>query len=121
MTKKSAEKTKETLEVIVTFRLSKSEFSPYEKLIESSGLAKSKVMREVFIAKSDKAVLPKTQSKDSKRLLFLANKTSNNINQLARKLNMDYNKGIVTEKTYTLLLNNLINIERSLFSAVEKC
>jgi hypothetical protein len=118
MTKKH---TKENKEIVVTFRLSQSEFSPYEKLIKDSGLKKSRVMREVFIAKSGKTSLPKTQTKDSKRLLFLANKTSNNINQLARKLNMDYNNGIVNEKTYTLLLNNLINIERSLFSAIEKC
>ena len=121
MKKKSNETSKENKNVKITFRLSQSEFEPYEKLINESGLKTSKVMREVFIAKAGKVELPKTQSKDSKRLLFLANKASNNINQLARKLNMDHNKGIVNERTYSLLLNNLINIERSLFSAIEKC
>lgn len=112
---------KENKKIIVTFRLSQSEFLPYEKLINDSGLTKSRVMREVFIAKSDKAVLPKQPSADSKRLVFLANKTSNNINQLARNLNSDHLEGIVNEKTYKTLLNNLINIERSFYHAIEKC
>lgn len=121
MKKQPSTKGKENKEIVVTFRLSQSEFAPYKKLIKESGLKKSRVMREVFIAKSDKAVLPKQKSVDSKRLVFLANKTSNNINQLARKLNVDYLQGIVNEKTYTTLLNNLINIERSFYNAIEKC
>ncbi len=107
--------------VKITFRLSESEFKPYEKVIAKSGLKTSQVMREVFIEKSDKVVLPKQQSSDSKRLVFLANKASNNINQIAKKLNIDHLEGTVNEKTYTALLNNLINIERSFFNAIKKC
>lgn len=118
MTKKN---TDEKLDIVVTFRLSETEFKPYKKLIDESGLSKSKVMREVFIAKSDKAVLPKTQSVDSKRLVFLANKASNNLNQIAHKFNLAHNKGKVTERTYTSLLNSIINIENVFIEASKKC
>jgi len=112
---------KENKEVVVTFRLSESEFAPFKKQIEESGLSKSRVMREVVIAKADKVVMPKTQSEDSKRLVFLANKASNNINQLAKKLHLDSQKGVVNSATYSTLLNNLINLERLFFASVKKC
>lgn len=118
MTKKIS---KSNLEVVVTFRMSAEEFAPYKKLIEDSGMSKSSVMRNVFISKSENATLPKQPNKDTKRIVFLANKTSNNVNQLARKLNIDSLKGKVNKSTYSLMLNNLINIERSFISAIEKC
>jgi len=118
MTKKAH---KEKKEIVITFRLSESEYAPYKKLINDSGFKKSRVMREIFIAKAGNTSLPKTQTKDNKRLVFLANKTSNNINQLARKLNAAYKDGTVNANTYTLLLNNLINVERSFFNAIKKC
>jgi hypothetical protein len=121
MTKKTTKKAKDNKSVKITFRLSASEFNPYKKIMKSSNLKISELMREVFIAKSDKVVLPKKQSEDSKRLLFLANKASNNINQLAKKINNDHKKGVLNDKKYTSLLNNLINIERSFYYAIDKC
>ena len=78
-------------------------------------------MREVFIAKADKAQVPVKVSKDNKRLLFLANKASNNINQLAHRINLDNKKGKINESTYKSLLNSLINIERLFVAAADKC
>ncbi|MGO3848716.1 MAG: hypothetical protein ACTJIB_10595 [Pseudoalteromonas prydzensis] len=114
-------KTRENKSVKITFRISQADFAPYEKLISESNLKTSEVMREVFLAKSDKAVLPKKQSVDSKRLVFLANKASNNLNQIAHKFNLAHNKGKVTERTYTSLLNSIINIENVFIEASKKC
>jgi hypothetical protein len=114
-------KQKSNKNIVCTFRLSEEEYKPYEKIVARSGLKRSEVLREVVVSKSAKTVLPKKQSVDSKRLVFLANKASNNINQIARKLNIDEKKGIVNEVTYKKILNNLINIERSLMSAIDKC
>lgn len=122
MTKNKTVKTlKENKDEVVTFRLSENQFKPFKVLIEKSGFKKGKVIREILLSKSKTASLPKSQSKENKRLVFLANKTSNNINQLARKLNIDYKDGIVTEATYKTLLNNLINIEKSFSKAIERC
>ena len=113
--------TKEKLEHVVTFRLSDSEFAPYKKIIDEGNLNKSKLFREVFIAKSGMIELPKDQGLDNKRLLFLASKASNNINQIARKLNNAYRGGLISEKIYVETLNNLVSLERSFGQAILKC
>lgn len=113
--------TQEKLVKIVTFRLSESEFEPYKKILDETDIKKSRLFREVFIAKSGAIELPKEQSKSTKRLLFLASKASNNINQIARKLNNAYRTGIINEKVYLETLNNLISLERSFAGAIDKC
>ncbi len=121
MKKKQQQKPSEKKDIVVTFRLSSSEFTPYEKLIKKSGMSRSGLMREVVIARSDNVSLPKQQNPDSKRMLFLANKASNNINQMAKKLNNAHKKGVVNDSIYKTILNNLINIERSFYNAIDKC
>jgi len=112
---------KEKLTEIVTFRLSESEYSPYKTILEETNIKRSKLFRDVFIAKSDVVQLPPENTKANKRLLFLASKTSNNINQIARKLNAAYRGGVISETIYIETLNNLISIERSLVGAIDKC
>lgn len=112
---------KEKKDIVVTFRLSFSEFQPFQEIIKKTGINKSKLMRNVVIAKTENIVLPKESSVDIKRILFLANKTSNNINQIAKRINYDYMIGKLDDKKYKTILNNLINIERSFFYAIDKC
>ncbi|MDM1708935.1 hypothetical protein [Thiopseudomonas alkaliphila] len=50
----------------------------------------------------------KIKSSDEKqRLIYLFNKTSNNVNQLAHRANLDYNTGTISEATYSNILNQL--------------
>ncbi|RMT27412.1 Relaxosome component, partial [Pseudomonas savastanoi] len=56
-------------------------------------------------------LLKAAKPQDYHRLLFFYNKTSNNINQLAHKVNSAHRNGIISEKTYTLWLNKLTAIE----------
>ncbi|OEF62202.1 hypothetical protein OAA_18540 [Vibrio cyclitrophicus 1F175] len=112
---------KDKLTELVSFRISESEYEPYRLMIENTGIKKSKLMRDVFIAKSGCMVEPKEDPKDKKRLMFLASKTSNNINQLAKKVNQAYRAGVVSERVYRETLNNLISIEKSFSGAIKKC
>lgn len=112
---------KEALTNIVTFRLSDAEYAPYQSILDTGSITKSKLFREVFIAKGDIIELPKFQSNDNKRLMFLANKASNNINQIARKLNNAYRGGVINERVYIETLNTLISLERGFGKAIEKC
>lgn len=118
---KDLKMTKENRKKIITFRLSDSEYEPYEKKLKKLNMTKSSFFREVFITKSDSVHIAKEKTQDNKRLLFLANKSSNNINQIAKKLNSAYRSGVVTEKVYLETLNNLISLERSFGKALEKC
>jgi predicted xylose isomerase-like sugar epimerase len=113
--------TKEKLTETVSFKLSESQFAPYKAILEATEIKKSKLFREVFIAKAGEVVLSKEQTKDNKRLLFLASKTSNNINQLARQLNKAYRGGIVSESVYVEMLNNLVSIEKTFAGAIDQC
>lgn len=46
-------------------------------------------------------------SEEKQRLIYLFNKTSNNINQLAHRANVDFNAGTISEATYSGILNQL--------------
>lgn len=113
---------KENLSEVITFRLSEAEYKPYKALLKKSNMKRSKFFREVFISKSENITLKKQQkAADNKRMLFLASKTSNNINQIAKKLNKAYRGGVVNETTYQEVLNNLISVERSFSKSLSKC
>lgn len=112
---------KEIFDVPVSFKISKAQWAPYEKIIEQTGIKKGTLMREVFVSKSGDLLLADKQTQDNKRLLFLASKSSNNINQVAKKLNEAYRGGIVSEALYVDILNRLIGIEKTFQSALDKC
>lgn len=112
---------KDKLVEVITFRLTAKEYAPYREIVKKTKKNKSKIMRDIFISKSDSIIVPADNSKTIKRLLFLANKTSNNTNQIAKKLNAAYKGGVVSESVYIATLNNLISIERSIGKAIDKC
>ncbi|MCT7947705.1 MobC family plasmid mobilization relaxosome protein [Shewanella septentrionalis] len=111
----------EKLEHLVTFRLSESEYAPYKAILKQTKISRSKLFRSVFITKSALIEVPAPPRPELARLVFLASKTSNNINQIARKLNNAYSTGAISEKVFIETLNNLVSIERSFTSAVDKC
>ena len=105
--------TKELLVKTVSFRLSEKEYRPYGDLIRIHGYKKSKLFRDIFIDKSEKIIAPKIQSKENKRLVFLANKSANNINQIAKKLNESHRNGVINDRLYVEILNRLISVEKT--------
>jgi hypothetical protein len=112
---------KENKSITVTFRLSGSEYEPYKKLLEATEIKRSALFRQIFIAKGDVLKLDTAVPKDQTRLLFIANKASNNINQLARHVNVAHKSGMVNEKLYVDTLNKLISLERYFKGALDKC
>jgi hypothetical protein len=60
-----------------------------------------------------------SQQQDYKRCLFYLHKTSNNMNQIARRLNADNAKGIISDALYKKLLNALIGIRNTLQDMTE--
>ena len=73
------------------------------------------------ISKGGTIELKGDKPKINKRMIFLASKASNNINQIARKLNSSHRGGVVSEKTYVDILNKLITIESAYIKAMNKC
>ena len=112
---------KENKSITVTFRLSESEYEPYKKLLESTEIKRSALFRQIFIAKGDILKLDTAVPKDQSRLLFIANKASNNINQIARSLNVAHKSGAVNDRVYVDALNKLISLEKYFKGALDKC
>ncbi|MGF1871970.1 MobC family plasmid mobilization relaxosome protein [Photobacterium indicum] len=106
---------------LVSFRLTKDEYRPYKLIVEKTDLSKSDLFRRVFLSKDLTFNVKENKPIDYTRLVFYFNKSSNNINQIAHKINEAHRSGVVSERLYTDTLNRLITIERLLKKGLDKC
>lgn len=108
---------------VITFRLTESEYEPYKKIFETSDLSKSEFFRHVFLKSKDNFTFDINEKRpvDYDKLVFLSNKTANNINQIAKRLNTDAKKGIITQRSYNIAINYLISVESQLKRMLDKC
>lgn len=105
--------------IVVAFRLSEEEFKPFADLLADSTMSKSDFFREVFLARNINITLERKASPEYGRLLFLMNKASNNINQIAKRINIDYKAGLVSESRYSKIINELISLNSLLKGIVD--
>lgn len=99
---------------VVSFRLSEDEFRPYAEILEGSTLSRSEFFRSVFLQHKFVFTLKEKPTPDFKKCVFYYNKASNNLNQLAHKINSAYQSGVITESLFVRLLNSLIDIRNLL-------
>lgn len=102
-----------------SFRLTDEEAAIFEEKIAASNMSKSEFFREVFINSNVNLTVKAAPSKDYQRLLFFTNKASNNLNQLAHKVNVHHLNGKVSERLYRKYLNTLISIRDILLAGVD--
>ncbi len=112
---------KENRNVPISFRLTESEYEPFKLILETTELTRTAFFRRVFLNNEYQFDVKERPAKEYDRLLFLFNKSSNNLNQVAHKLNSAYRSGVVSEKVYLETLNNLVSIECLLRGALDKC
>lgn len=98
--------------IVISFRVSESDFEPYADPISKSGMTRSAFFYKLFIESKDRIVIAekKTATKDYSSYLFIVNKVSNNINQLARSFNSAEKAGLITGVSYLKGLNTLNSI-----------
>lgn len=116
--------TKEVASITCSFKLTPSDWQPYEKIIKDTGIKKGTLLRNVFISKSNNIDINKVATKsvvhkDIKRITFLINKSSNNLNQIAHNINSAYRTGIISESVFIESLNKLITIENTLLGLLD--
>lgn len=58
-------------------------------------------------------------SEEKKQVLYLFNKTSNNINQLAHRANLEYKAGIISDETYQTILDELHDLKQAMTELVK--
>lgn len=97
----------EKLSHTVAFRLTDGDFLRYKRKFAASGFNQSEFFREHVLSNTTQVVARPVVSVDTKRTVFLLQKASNNLNQLAHRVNSEYLTGLVSEHTYVAILDQL--------------
>ncbi len=91
----------------VSFRLAKADHADFVAKVQASGLKESAFLRDCVLGNKTQIVAKPKANADIQRLLYLSNKVSNNVNQLAHRVNTDHLAGKINEAAYERLLIEL--------------
>ncbi|EPY8187188.1 DUF6290 family protein [Escherichia coli] len=107
---------------VISLRLTDEEYQSFHQYLTSLDVSRSEFFRMLILNRLDDipALKPKRPT-DYRELLRLFNKSSNNINQIAKKINTEYRNGFISESTYLRYLNVLVNIRDAFVTGVDKC
>lgn len=114
-------KSKEKKDVPISFRLTKSEYEPYKDILEKTDLSKTDFFRGVFLQKQYTFNVQECKPVEYGKLIFIFNKTSNNINQIAKRLNAENKEGIISQRSYNIAINELITMQSQLKRILDAC
>jgi len=103
----------------VSFRLTAADHAAYLTKVDASGLKPSEFFRDAVLTNRTQIVARPKASPERGRLLYLFNKTSNNINQLAHRANADHLAGVISEATYTRILTDLHGLAHYMKAAIK--
>jgi hypothetical protein len=109
---------KETLSERVSFRLNKKDYAFYKNKVADSGLSPSEFFRTAVLTNQTQ-IISKKYTPEKKQMIYLLSKTSNNINQLAYRINADHAVGRISDQSYVDLLRALEGIFNSLKAVVK--
>ncbi|WP_454862587.1 plasmid mobilization protein [Paraburkholderia fungorum] len=104
----------------IAFRLSDADRAAYLAKVEQSGMTQSEFFRQAVLTNRTQVIARPVASADRKRLLYIFNKTSNNLNQIAHRANSEHVRGKLSEATYEQLLTQLQLIGQYLRSTINQ-
>lgn len=116
---KQPKQKKATLTKPVSFRLPEADHAAWMQKVNASGLKPSVFFRECVLQNKTQVIARPKASPERERLVYLFNKASNNINQLARRANADHLSGVISEKTYTGILSELNELTHYLKATIK--
>lgn len=114
----SSRKEKEALSKPVAFRLPASAYSEFKQKVEASGLSASEFFRQAILKNKTNIVARQTLTEDYRALTRYYRATSNNMNQIAYRANLDNLHRRLNDKAYVQILEELRAIERQLAEAL---
>lgn len=104
---------------MVSARFTDEEYEPLKKILESTEVSKSELLRLLVLNKVDSLPSKRKVTPDLRGMLRVYNKTGNNINQLAKRVNTAHKNGVITEQHFRRWLNDLNRILESLNRGVD--
>jgi Bacterial mobilisation protein (MobC) len=105
---------KDKLTRLVSFRLTDADHQAYLEKVEASGLKPSTFFRDCVLTNRTQIIARPKSSLEKSRLLYLFNKASNNINQLAHRANSEHKGGGLSDGTYREILDALDDLSRDM-------
>lgn len=97
----------EGLDNVVSFRLNDRDYAVHVGKCQAAGLNESEFYRQHVLNNTTQVIARPSASLEKKKMLYLVNKASNNLNQLAHRANSEHLEGVISEKTYSEILDNL--------------
>lgn len=104
----------------IIFRVSEAEKNAFMEKVSESQMTASDLLRErvlkdeyFIVAREPKASL------DKKKMIYLYNKTSNNMNQLAHQANSYNQQGTLSQKQFNDIVSNLTTIRNLLKAGID--
>lgn len=120
----TTENTKKTTAVL-SLRVPEEDRELYDAMCKDANLNRSELLRAIIKTKTNgggiviHAPQKKVKDADYSKLIFYYNKASNNINQIAKKINSAFAAKIISEDTMITGINLLRNIERLLEAGLD--
>ncbi|MCD9538965.1 plasmid mobilization protein [Photobacterium carnosum] len=106
---------------VLSVRISTTEKQHFIDEAEKARMTVSEYFRVAIIDNETFVVQKEIMSKDKRNLIYLFNKTSNNMNQLAKSVNIAHNSGNMNEKLSLQVLRELQLIRIALHTYIESC
>lgn len=99
------------LAAIVSCRLTAAESTKYRAQVEAAGLSSGEYLRKLIVERPVQIIARPKPSADKARLIYLYNKASNNLNQIAHRLNAANASGQVTGGLFERSLAQLLSLD----------
>ncbi|HEK1205924.1 TPA: plasmid mobilization relaxosome protein MobC [Proteus mirabilis] len=97
------------------------EYAPFKEIIETMNVSKSEFFRMMILGKVD--AIPQLETRkppEYDRILFLVNKTSNNVNQIAKQINIAFKENTITEKQLVEWYRKLSIVTDNLMMGIDR-
>ena len=101
------------------FRLTEEVSSALDEKCRSAGLTPSEFIRDCVLSNRTQIVARAQASKEKERMLFLFNKASNNMNQIAHRANEAHVMKKIDALLYRTILGSLAVLSQILKSEIE--
>jgi len=94
----------------LNFRIDKETIDKFNEKVNASGMTKSEFFRDIVLNNKTQVVARPPMTEDNKRVHFILNRTSNNLNQLAKSAHIAHISGKVSDDTFSGILKELEHI-----------
>ena len=108
----------EKLSKVISFRTQMDVFLEFAKQCADANLTQSELHRDYVTKNRIEVIARPKASNDAKRAVFLLQKASNNLNQLAHRANADSMNNLISEETYVAVLDQLKQLNQYMLEQV---